>query len=175
MPTVREAAVGSGRRDLSLVRTIDAPRDLVWQAWTNADHFARWFGPRRMMLSSCRIDPRPGGAIRFCHHFPGGEELWLKGRYLEVVEPERLVFLLSFVDEKGRPARHPFFADWPLDAVFVTTVTLADKDGRTALSIRQAVTPEAAAASDVVGRERELAGQGWIETIDRLADHLATL
>jgi uncharacterized protein YndB with AHSA1/START domain len=111
---------------LNSSRVIDAPREVLFSVWTDAEHLAQWFGPRDVMLPFCKIDPRPGGALHFCHRLRDGTEVWVKGVYREFVAPERLVFSLSFVDAGGRAAAHPRFPDWPLDATFLTTVTFAD-------------------------------------------------
>ena len=76
--------------DLNFVRTVEAPRDLVFKVWTEAEHFAQWFAPRDVAIPFCRIDPRPGGALHFCHRVSDGTEVWIKGTYREFVAPERL-------------------------------------------------------------------------------------
>ena len=158
--------------DLNLSRVVDAPRDLVFKVWTDAEHFAQRFAPRDVAIPFCRIDPRPGGALHFCHRVGDGTEVWIKGSYREFVAPERLVFALWFVDATGRRAAHPMFPDWPLDTVIVTTVTFADLDGKTQLTVRQGFEPAAAAAKDVVKRERQCARAGWAETLERLDEYV---
>jgi hypothetical protein len=59
----------------------DAPRELVFEVWTVAEHFARWFGPRAAETAFCTIDPRPGGVIQFCHQSADGVRLWAKGAF----------------------------------------------------------------------------------------------
>ena len=71
--------------DLSFSRVIDAPREVLFNVWTDAEHFAQWFGPRHAVLPFCRIDPRPGGALHFCHRLRDGTEVWVKGTYREFV------------------------------------------------------------------------------------------
>jgi uncharacterized protein YndB with AHSA1/START domain len=88
----------------------------------------------------------------------------------EVVEPERLVFALWFVDLSGRRAAHAMFPDWPLDTLILTTVTFADLDGKTKLTVRQVIEP--AAAKDTVKGEREAARAGWAGTLDRLDEYV---
>jgi uncharacterized protein YndB with AHSA1/START domain len=160
--------------ELNLSRTIDAPRDVLFKVWTQAEHLAQWFGPRDVDLPFCKIDPRPGGVLHFCHRLRDGTQVWVKGVYREVVAPELLVFTLGFVDASGRAAAHPMFPEWPLDAAFLTTVTFADLAGKTQLTIRQALLPPEAAAKDIVRREREAARAGWAQTLDRLGDYVTT-
>ncbi|HEY4407444.1 MAG TPA: SRPBCC domain-containing protein [Xanthobacteraceae bacterium] len=158
--------------DLNFSRVIDAPRQTVFKVWTDAEHFAQWFGPREVAIPFCKIDPRPGGVLHFCHRLGDGMEVWLKGVYRDFAAPERLVFALSFVDSSGRPAAHPMLPDWPLDTVILTTVTFADHDGKTQLTVRQVLEPPAAAAKDAVKRERKAAKEGWAETLERLDEYL---
>jgi uncharacterized protein YndB with AHSA1/START domain len=158
--------------DLKLSRLVDAPRELVFRVWTEAEHLAQWFAPRRVDIPFCRIDPRPDGAIHFCHRTQDGTEVWVKGIYREFVAPERLVFSLWFVDAGGAPAPHPMFPDWPTDASILTTVTFVDIDGKTQLTVKQALLPGAAQASDTFWRERDAARAGWIETLDRLQEYV---
>jgi uncharacterized protein YndB with AHSA1/START domain len=158
--------------ELAFSRVIDAPREVLFNVWTNAEHFAQWFGPRDVVLPFCRIDPRPGGVLHFCHRLRDGTEVWVKGVYREFVAPERLVFSLSFVDANGASAAHPMFPDWPLDAMFLTTVTFQDVDGKTQLAVRQVLVPAEFAAMDTFRRERRAAGTGWMETLDRLDEYV---
>ena len=169
MPNERTQTDDAG---LNLARLVDAPRDVVFNVWTDAEHFAQWFAPREVAIPFCKIDPRPGGVLHFCHRLRDGMEVWLKGVYREFVAPERLVFALSFVDSSGQPAAHPMFPDWPLDIVILTTVTFADLDGRTKLTVRQVLEPLATAAKDTVRREREAARIGWTETLERLDEYV---
>jgi uncharacterized protein YndB with AHSA1/START domain len=167
-----EPAQTEAAADLNLSRIVDAPLDLVFKVWTDAEHFAQWFGPREVAIPFCRLDPRPGGALHYCHRLGDGTEVWVKGVYREFVAPERLVFAAWFVDASGRTAAHPMFPDWPLDTIILTTVTFADLDGKTLLTVRQAFEPAAAAAKDVVKRERQAARAGWVETLDRLDEYV---
>jgi uncharacterized protein YndB with AHSA1/START domain len=158
--------------ELVLSRTVDAPRDVLFKVWIEAEHFAQWFGPRDVEVPFCKIDPRPGGILHFCHRRRDGTEVWLKGAYREVVAPERLVFSLGFVDADGRAAPPPMFPDWPPDTTMLTTVTFADLGGKTQLTVRQGFMPREAAANEVVRRVREGARAGWGETLDRLGEYV---
>jgi uncharacterized protein YndB with AHSA1/START domain len=170
-----ETAAPAAGQELVLTRVFEAPRALVFQAWTRAEHFVRWFGPPGVELPFCELDARPGGVIHFCHQFGKGERLWVKGVFREVLPPRRLVFTHGFVDAEGRPGRPPMYPDWPLEAVYTTTVILEEHPRGTRLTVRQAVAPPAVAASAIVARERRMAHEGWLPTLDRLAALLAQL
>jgi uncharacterized protein YndB with AHSA1/START domain len=118
------------------------------------EHFARWWGPRGFTTVSCESEVRPGGAWHRVMRSPDGVDYRSRGVYREIVEPERLVF--SFIWE-GRPEL--------ADQEMLVTVTLAERGGKTELTLRQApfATVEA----------REGHRQGWGGSLDRLADYLA--
>ena len=90
-------------REFVVERVFDAPRELVWQAWTEPEHLAHWWGPQGWTLPVCTVDFRPGGIWHYCMRGPEGEESWGKATYREIVEPERIVYLDAFADEAGNP------------------------------------------------------------------------
>ncbi|HEY4066019.1 MAG TPA: SRPBCC domain-containing protein [Burkholderiaceae bacterium] len=85
---------------LSIVRTLDAPVDLVYEAWTSAEHAQRWWFPRQkgrdFQCTSFAMDFRVGGAYRYCIRSPDGEETWAHGVYREIVPAKRLVFTFQW-------------------------------------------------------------------------------
>jgi uncharacterized protein YndB with AHSA1/START domain len=120
-------------RVLVISRLIDAPRRLVFKAWTEPEHVARWWGPRGFSTTYCKMDIRPGGAFRFCMRSPEGNDLWKQGVFREIVVPERIVFTFAWADADGNPGHE-----------VLTTVTFAEHGAKTKLTLRQAVfeTPE---------------------------------
>lgn len=154
-------------------RVFAAPRDLVFEVWTKAEHFPRWFGPHGAEVVSCEIDARPGGILRFGHRAADGFTLFMQGTFGEVVLNERLVFTLSIVDEQGQPAPHPMFPDWPRDVAVETTVILDDVDDGTHVTMAHRIVPAAAAAHPATQRWLPLARQGAMQVLDRLGDHLS--
>src|SRR3989442_1038464 len=87
----RLSVAAQSDRELVMTRVFDAPRQLVFDAWTRPELFVRWFGPRGWSVPVCEIDLRPGGSYRYVLRGPGGAEIGLRGAYREVVPPERLV------------------------------------------------------------------------------------
>lgn len=157
----------AGERELVLTRTFDAPRALVFRAWTEPEHLRRWFGPRGWTLTACTRDLRVGGVWRYCLRGPGGEDVWGRAVYREITPPERLVYTDSFADAAGNPVeptRYGFGPDFPREVL--VTVTFEERDGQTRLTLRVAT----GAAPDA---EREAARWGWGESLDRLAEALA--
>jgi uncharacterized protein YndB with AHSA1/START domain len=144
--------------DLVITRVFDAPRDLVFKAWTDPAHLARWWGPERFTNPRCELDLRPGGAIRIDMRSPDGTVYPMAGTFEEIVAPERLVFRSAALNEKG-------------EALFevLTTVTFAQEADKTKLTMRAHVTKTTAEA------EQHLLGMeaGWTQSLQRLENYVA--
>jgi uncharacterized protein YndB with AHSA1/START domain len=159
--------------DLIDEREYPFPRELVFEAWTKAEHLARWFGPHGVEVPLCEIDARPGGILRFQNRFvTTGESVTIKGVFDEVVPPSRLRFTFTFVDADDQPIAPTPVPDWPVGVHIVMTVELHATRGGTRMTVRQHVADPAAAGHPAVVRHRELAGVGWQQTAERLVDYL---
>lgn len=144
--------------DLVLERVFDAPRELVFRAWTEPEHFARWWGPAGSSLPFCALDARPGGTLHFCHRFPDYPDVWVAGEFREVAAPERVAFACWFSDPEGSRVERPGFP-----AEMTILVTLDEQGGGgTLLTARH---------TGLVEDQGEV--QGWRESLDRLAELLA--
>lgn len=141
-------------RELVIMRIFDAPRPLVFKAWTEPEHLVHWWGPKGFTLPTCTMDFRLGGAYRFRMRGPGGDDHWLQGVYREIVEPERLVFTYAWADAEGKPGHET-----------LVTVTFAEYNGKTKLTLHQAVFESVAVYNDHES--------GWTACLDRLAAYLA--
>jgi uncharacterized protein YndB with AHSA1/START domain len=156
------SAAGQARQELILTRILGAPRSLVFKAWTDTKHMARWWGPRGFTNPVCELDVRPGGLIRIDMRGPDGTVYPMKGVFHKIIEPERLVFTSTALeDEHGKPLFE-----------ILNTITFDDFNGITKLTLHARLvtrdfklTPQAAAA--LAGME-----QGWSESLYRLADEL---
>ena len=156
----------SARDELVITRIFEAPRELVWKAWTDPKHFMRWWGPRDYTAPFCQIDLRVGGKYLNCMRAPDGQEYWTAGVYREIVPLEKLVYTDSFADEDGNvvPATHyGMSADFPLETL--VTVTFEDYEGKTKMTLRHTDLP--------AGEMSEQTGAGWNESFDKLAGSLA--
>jgi len=152
-------------REILITRIVDAPRELVWKAWTEPEHFMRWWGPKDFTSPFCKIDLRVGGAYLNCMRSPGGQDYWTTGIYLEIVEPDRIVYTDSFADEEGNvvPATHyGLGADFPLESQ--VTVVLEELDGKTKMTMKHIGLPS--------GETYENTAAGWNESFDKLARSL---
>jgi NADPH:quinone reductase-like Zn-dependent oxidoreductase/uncharacterized protein YndB with AHSA1/START domain len=156
----------ASEQTLVITRTFDAPRSLVFQAWTEPEHVRRWWGPKDFTTPVCRIDLRPGGVYFNCMRSPEGQDFYSQGVYREVVEPERIVCTDTFADENGNPVGPEHYGmspEWPAEALI--TVIFTEHVGKTRLTLQHSPLPP--------GRERDLCRQGWEESLDKLADYLA--
>jgi uncharacterized protein YndB with AHSA1/START domain len=154
-------------RTLTLTRILDAPREMVFEAWTQPKHLRHWWSPKGFTCPVSKVDLRPGGGYLNCMRSPEGKDYWSRGVYREIVEPERIVGTDSFADENGNPVSPESYGmspDWPAEALI--EVTFADREGKTEVTVRYSpVKP---------GSERDMCRQGWNECLDKLADYLAS-
>jgi uncharacterized protein YndB with AHSA1/START domain len=156
----------SETRDIILSRVFNAPREVVWQAWTQPERLMKWFAPEHFTTPAAKVDLRPGGAFLYCMRSPEGAEFWGKGVYREIVPPERLVYVDAFSDEEGNPVKPEQYglgSDYPEETL--VTVTLADQNGRTLLTLLHSGLPP--------GPGSDATEAGWRTQLDRLAEALA--
>jgi uncharacterized protein YndB with AHSA1/START domain len=161
----------SAADEFVISRVFDAPRHRVWKAWTDAERLAKWWGPKDFDIVSVKLDLRPGGSCHYCLKAPQGQEMWGKLIFREIVPEERLVFVVSFSDAKGGLTRHPMSQDWPL--TILSTVTFADTNGKTALSVRWSPYEATEVERKAFEVGRDGMRQGWTGTFDRLTEYLA--
>ncbi len=160
MAVSKEAAT-----EIVITRVFDAPRGLVWKAWTEPEMCMKWWGPKAFTCPVCKIDFRVGGTYLNCMRSPEGQDYWSTGVYQEIVPLERIVCTDSFADEAGNvvPATHYAMGpDFPLE--MLVTVTFEELDGKTKLTLRHAGLP--------AGADSDGAQQGWSESFDKLAESL---
>ena len=146
-------------------RSFDAPLDLIWQMWTDPEHFKAWYGPDGATIPVAKMDVRVGGTRLVCMEMqtPGGPmQMWFTGEYREVVENERLVYTESMSDENGNvlspsdmgmPDGHPTTTE--------VTVELEDLGGRTKMVMTHAGIPAGSPGA-----------AGWAMAFDKLADRI---
>lgn len=115
-------------------RVLDAPRELVYRAWTEPEHLAKWWGPKGFTVMVCKIDLRPGGTFHYGLKGPDGSTMWGRFEYLDIAPPERISYIVSFSDEHGGVTRHPLSDTWPLETI--NTVTFDDTGGKTTVLLR---------------------------------------
>lgn len=156
----------SKTEELVITRVFDAPRELVWRAWSDPQWITKWWGPQYFTSPACKADFRVGGKYLFCMRSPDGQDFWSTGEYREIVPLERIVLTDNFADADGNviPAtQFGFPADFPEDMVM--TVTFEALSGnRTKLTI--------SSYSALEGEMRENARLGWETSLDKMAEVL---
>jgi len=162
------ASPGAAAEDeLVIERVFDAPRELVWQAWTDPEHFVQWWGPDGFTTPFCTIDLRVGGQMRFCMSSPEYGDFWAGGVFYEIDPPSSLVYGDYFTDEQGNrvsPSHYNMSPDFPEETL--TTVTFEEAgEGRTKMTLRQGIPSTLA--------EQSGAMEGWSQSFDRLVAFLA--
>jgi uncharacterized protein YndB with AHSA1/START domain len=146
-------------------RRFDAPIGLIWKMWTDPEHFKAWYGPNGATIPVARMDVRVGGTRLVCMEMQtpnGAMQMWFTGEYLEVVEPERLVFTDSVSDENGQVAS-PTEMGMPDDHPTTTEVRVdLQDDGRgTRMVMTHTGIPSGSPAA-----------AGWAMAFDKLAAHV---
>jgi uncharacterized protein YndB with AHSA1/START domain len=144
----------TGEREIVITRVFDAPREAVFEAWTTAEAFRQWFGPKRATLSVAEFDPHSGRAFAFFTRFDDGDgtEYWSRGMFREVVAPRRIVMTLAGNAPDGSI----------IDTVI--TVTFLDRGARTLMLLHQ---------TDKNPALRDAFIGGWSDGLDKLAEYLA--
>lgn len=139
--------------------TFDAPRDQVWEMWTDAEHLAKWWSPDGFMIPTSHVDVRSGGRIQLEMQGPDGQIYPMIGEYLTVARPERLVFTTTPLDADGKP----------LFEVLNTAVFTVEGD-KTVLTLElRVLTATETAAPYLDGME-----PGWAQSLGKLDRLLAS-
>jgi uncharacterized protein YndB with AHSA1/START domain len=158
------------QREFVISRVFDAPRELVFQTWTDSKHM-EWWGPKGVTIHHAKLELKPGGVFHYCMRTPDGHDMWGKWVIREVVTPERLVFVNSFSDEAGGLTRHPLSPSWPLETL--STITFEPQGGKTLLAIRWLPLNPTEAEHKTFDEGHESMKNGWTGTLDRLTEYLA--
>lgn len=163
-----------GAQELQITRTVNAPRDLVWQVYTQPEHLAHWWGPKGFTMEKCTVDLRRGGLFHYGMKAPNGMIMWGRFLYHEIVPPQKLVFVVSFSDEKGGITANPFSKDpWP--PLMLNEVTFTEENGQTVIAMRATAyecTPEERATFE---KTFDNMRQGFAGTFAQLDEYLAKL
>jgi len=156
-PTGPDLSQNPMEAELEITRVFDAPRELVYQAWTEPEHMTQWWGPGVFTNHSCELDVRPGGAWQIVMRSPDGTDFRCEGIYSEVVKAERLVFTNDAISHTGE-----------LLLKGLTTVTFAEHGNKTKLTLHTRAVGHVPFAPQMLrGME-----PGWNQSLDSLAAFL---
>ena len=148
-------------QEILITRTFEAPRDLVWQMWTKAEHLQQWWGPAGWTLPVCELDFRPGGTWFYCMQGPDGMQSCGKATYIEIEAPARIVYEDAFADAEGH-----LLADMPVGHI---TLKFVEADHKTTV-ISTVRYPTKADRDKVIEMGMEA---GIDQTLNRLEAYLA--
>lgn len=149
-------------QDLVLTRVFNAPREKVWEAWTNPEQLKKWWGPKDFTAPEMTSDLRKGGAYLYCVQAPNGQKIYITGIFKEIKPPEKLIFTGGFADEHGNTVPGSYYG---MDGHErgIQTVQLEDLDDKTKLTLRQEGLP-----SEKIAEE----DRSWNQSFDKLAQIL---
>ena len=159
MAQTNEIRTGIKPEPVVISRIFPAPRELVFKAWSSAEHMKRWFSPEGYTVPEAEVDFRPGGVCAICMRSPEGQDFWSRGKYLEISPPDRLVFTSGIsIGDAPKFTAH-------------TTVTFEADGAGTRMTVRQAyeIYDESFLAAV------EGAPEGWRGTLDKLEQEVARL
>jgi len=153
--------MNSSKKELFITHLFDAPKELVFGAWTDPDQLKHWYAPDGCSIEFKAIEVTQGGYFHSCIHDPVHGECWIKGTYLEVLPGQKLVFTMVMSDEAGNSVSSVQAGkteDWPEEQI--TTVTFESVGEQTKVSIHQTVSEEEA--------KKTGAYQSWIKMLNKL-------
>jgi uncharacterized protein YndB with AHSA1/START domain len=167
------AEQGADSTEFVISRLFDAPRELVFRMWTEAEHLKKWFGPSGFTIPVCHLNLVPGGAFHYCMRGPNGSEMWGKWVFQEIETPQWIVQVNTFSNKHGNITRHPYVPDWPLE--MLATTTFDEQEGKTLVKLVSLPVNPTAAEQRMFDTMHDAMAQGWNGTFDQLAAYLTTL
>ena len=152
-----------------ITRVFDAPRALVWEAWTNPKYVMQWWGPNGFTAPACEMDFRVGGKFRCCMRTPDGQEFWNGGEYHEIVLHEKIVYSMYFSDSKGNKVEpeHYGIEHEAIDDAHDVVIFEDFGNGQTKVTLIGNEPMESAKDSGQL--------EGWNQQLDKLATVVAGL
>ena len=158
--------------DFVISRVLDAPRELVWQAFTEPERMKEWWGPKGFKTVASKMDLRPGGSYHYGLQAPSGAAMWGKFVFREIVPPERMVLINSFSDEAGGTTRHPLHQSWPLEMLSIFTFE-EQPGGKTKLTIRWSPHNATEEEQKTFDAGHDSMRMGWSGSLEQLEAYLA--
>ena len=160
-------ATGEQAERMVVTRIFNAPRELVWKAWTDPEYVMQWWGPKGFTTPVCKMDFRVGGKFLCCMRSPDGQEFWNAGEYHEIVPHEKIVSSMYFADAQGNKVEASEYGIEHEAIADAYDVTMFEDlgDGRTRLTFIGNEPMESAKESGQL--------EGWNQILDKVADVLA--
>jgi uncharacterized protein YndB with AHSA1/START domain len=148
-------------KEVRITYDINAPRELVFKAWTDPVQLKKWYAPDGCSIEISKMDLHKNGIFHHCIIIPGGKKCWCKGTYLEIIAPEKLVFSMVVSDEQGNnvdPVAAGMDPEWPAETI--VSVRFSEQNGKTTIDLHQTVSEDLA--------KRTGAYPSWILMLDIL-------
>jgi uncharacterized protein YndB with AHSA1/START domain len=163
----------NGKEKFVMNRTFDAPIDVMFEMWTNPDHFSKWLAPTGFEMEFIHADITSGGKSFYCMSNAAGLKMYGRAEYREVRKPNRLVYSQQFCDENENVTRHPMAPTWP--ETMLTTVEFTEEDSdRTRVTITWEVVGDATPEEmETFINGRSGMTIGWTGSFDKLEEYLA--
>lgn len=165
----------TNQKGIEIIRVFDAPREMVWKAWTEPELIKKWWGPEGFSAPSIKVDLKVGGKYIFAMHGPAGSEwdkdMYSAGVYKEIVPHEKLVVTDYFSDEEGNkmtPDKQGMDVDFP-EEMTVTVLFEEMEDGKTKLSINY---PKPETEAQMEAMLKSGMKEGWASSLDKLEKSL---
>ena len=149
--------ISTADRELVITRILNAPRELVWKAWTDPKHLINWYGPRGFTNTFHEIDIRPGGVWKFTMHGPDGTDYPNRIVFDKIVKPEYITYSHGTFDEPE---------------VFKVKVSFEDIEGKTKITMRSVFPTVEVFESSLAGAKKSGALEGGNSTLDKLEEEL---
>lgn len=155
------------QKELTIVRTFNAPKELVWKAFTEPEHIKKWWGPKEYTSPDCTMDFSIGGKYLTSMMDAQGNKIWSTGVYKEIIPYEKIVCSDSFADEKGNVVSGDHYGMPGMPKEFTITIKLEEENGKTKLTLVHAGMP--------AGEMQKGANAGWNSSLDKMEALLAEM
>ncbi|MFM9874136.1 MAG: SRPBCC family protein [Fimbriimonadaceae bacterium] len=159
-----------------ITRIFNAPRDLVWECWTKAEHIGKWFKPSGFTDNpnfKGKFSFEVGDYNHYCMVAPDGTEIYGKYTFTEIDPKDKIVYINAFSDAEANLARHPMAPSWPLE--LLTTVTFTPDGDQTILNLTWEPINATQKELDTFATSLEGCAQGWGGTFENLDRYIGSL
>ncbi len=157
-------------RELIITRELNAPKELVYKAWTQKEHLEKWWGPKGFEIKVSKFDFQPGGTFLYSMIGADGTEMTGLFVYREILPGEKVVFINSFADKDGKTVRAPFSANWPLEVY--NELTFSEKDGKTTATLKGGPIHATEEERKTFEGGFDSMNEGFAGTFEQLEEHL---
>ena len=159
-------------KEFVISRVFNAPRELLWKCFTEAERMAQWWGPKGIKVVKAEMDLRVGGIYHYGMQNQDGQIMWGRQVFREIKAPERIVFINSFSDENAGLGRHPLAPQWPLQMQTIYTFD-EEPGGKSRFTVRWSPYEPTADEQAVFDAGHESMNMGWTGTLDKLETYLS--